>query len=140
MLLNSKILDKSAELLRNDSLEDATQRSALYRPLIRFLRIIGTNEILAGKTIWEERRIYPHNHLLRLAFPDQDSLSFIDQGTTSSLADCFRNLNIQSDLVKQKANDNKDDFKKDCDIAILALCMKSQAYATKSFPNPRALG
>jgi hypothetical protein len=55
MLVHSKILAKAAELLRNDSLDNATQRTDLYMALIGFLKRVGVHEVSKKEAMYNER-------------------------------------------------------------------------------------
>ncbi|KAF2270792.1 hypothetical protein CC78DRAFT_588598 [Lojkania enalia] len=132
MLLNSKILDKAAELLRNDSLEDIAKRKELYQALLSFLRVIGTHPITASKTMYSERIVRPDTvNLLNLSF--QKGVGALDQKqeTTASLGDCLRNLNLQSSIMLQGAQKNEGEFRTQEGQDLLWLCR--QVYDLAEF-------
>ncbi|ORY19734.1 hypothetical protein BCR34DRAFT_551599 [Clohesyomyces aquaticus] len=121
MLLNSKILNKAAELLRNDSLEDATKRKELYQALLTFLRAIGTHPATAKQTLFSERVLRPDTvSLLPLSFGSNTGKDKED--TSSSLEDCLRNLNTQSNMMLRGAQLNPQEFYNQEGQDMLWLC------------------
>ena len=122
MLVNSKILAKAAELLRNDSLENATQRKYLYMALISFLKRVGVHEVSKKEVMYEERVSRPNTvNLLSLSFGG--SLSATEaENTASPLAECLGKLNIQSDMMMQNAQRLKHEFKDQRGQDMLWLC------------------
>ncbi|KAI8937809.1 hypothetical protein NX059_005506 [Plenodomus lindquistii] len=108
MLVHSKILDRAAELLRNDSLDNATQRKELYMALINFLKRVGVHTVSKDDVIFSERIVLPRNeNLLSLSF--KGSLPRITE-RASSLADGLQRLNIQSDMMMRGALNNRREF------------------------------
>jgi hypothetical protein len=122
MLVNSKILAKAAKLLRNDSLENATQRRDLYTALISFLKRVGVHEISKQDVMYNERVSRPNTvNLLSLSFGGLTSTT-IAGNTASSLAECLRKLKIQSDMMMQNAQRLKHEFKDQRGQDMLWLC------------------
>ncbi|KAF2738485.1 hypothetical protein EJ04DRAFT_549960 [Polyplosphaeria fusca] len=120
MLLNSKILDRAAELLRNDSLDDIAKRKSLYQALIGFLRIIGTHPLIASKTVFTERSLRPDTvNLLALSFQGDSNTK---DEKVSSLGDGIRNLNIQSNMMLKGAQRNQNEFHTNEGQDLLWLC------------------
>lgn len=121
LLLDSKILNYCAELLRNDSLDDASKRKDLYQALLNFLRIIGTHHITANLTMFKERPVHPDSvNILTLSFARNDHGP--GKETTISLADGLRNLNIQSNIMLKNAARNEQEFKTNEGQDLLWLC------------------
>lgn len=121
MLLNSKILNKATELLRNDSLKDATKRSGLYQALLEFVRVIGTHKLMADRAIFSERTVWPDNiNLLTLSFQGSNSSAKPDK--VSSVAESLRNLNIQSDMMLKGAEGKHKEFSSSGSQQLLLLC------------------
>lgn len=119
MLVNSKILNYCAELLRNDSLDDATKRRQLYHALLSFLQTAGMH-VMANRTLFSERPVHPDTvNLQTLSF---SSVQGESKEMASSLADNLRNLNTQSALVLQNAQRNEKDFYSDDGQNMLLLC------------------
>jgi hypothetical protein len=123
MLLGSKILNKAAELLRNDSLDNASKRRNLYDALVGFLRTIGTHEVTSKETMFSEREVMPDSvNLLTLSFEGKPR--GMRKDTASSLADFLRNLNIQSNIMMKGALENKKEFDNQDGRDLLWLCRK----------------
>jgi ubiquitin-protein ligase len=120
LLLESKILNYCAELLRNDSLEDATKRRDVYQSLISFLRTLGAHYATATRAIYNDRpwRVDKVN-LLTLFFITHPGPSI---ETTSSLYKCLTNLSTQSELVLQGAERNEKEFRTHDGQNLLLLC------------------
>jgi hypothetical protein len=123
MLLHSKILNKAAELLRNDSLEDATKRKHLYQALLNFLRTSGTHPLTAKRTMFSERALRPDTvNLITLSFGDHAGSKKCKEDTSSSLGDCLRNLYIQSNMMLRGAQLNQQEFHTQEGQDMLWLC------------------
>lgn len=120
ILLNSKILDKAAELLRNDSLDDATGRKGLYMALIGFLRVGGTHGALKKKIVYGERVVW-HDSINLLVLSFQGPGKYRSQ-TGSSLASGLRNLNIQSEIMLRGALASRHEFTDTHGTDMLWLC------------------
>ncbi|KAL6163048.1 hypothetical protein ACJQWK_10644 [Exserohilum turcicum] len=108
MLVHSKILAKAAELLRNDSLENVTQRSDLYMALIRFLKRVGVHSISKQEVMYTDRVVFPDTvNLLTLALK---STTAGTASTASPLAECLRKLNLQSSMMIRNAQRLRTEF------------------------------
>jgi hypothetical protein len=120
VLMNSKVLNKAAELLRNDSLDDITKRGALYTELMGFLRVVGTHGALKHKAVYGERVIWPDGiNILTLSFQGAGTNRF-QMG--SSLAAGLKNLNIQSEVMLRGASTAKKEFADRQGSDMLRLC------------------
>jgi hypothetical protein len=124
ILLSSKVLNYCAELLRNDSLEDATRRKNLYQALLSVVRVLGTHPVTAQKSVFTERVLQPDAvNLNTLSF--QSNTSRKQKGKedkTSSIADVLRNLNVQSNIMLSGATKNIKEFETDEGQDMLWLC------------------
>jgi hypothetical protein len=108
MLSHSRVLSKTAELLRNDSLDDATKRKNLYRAMLKFLSNVATHGTMSRKVMFADRVVLPAKvNLLTVSF--QGVPSGIHE-TASSLAAGLRNLNIQSEAMLNSALGAKKEF------------------------------
>ncbi|KAH7078438.1 hypothetical protein FB567DRAFT_631773 [Paraphoma chrysanthemicola] len=120
LLLESKILHYCAELLRNDSLEDATKRQEIYQSLISFLRTLGAHYATATRAIYTDRPIRAEQvNLLTFFFSPYPGPS---TDTTSSLYKCLKNLSTQSELVLSSAQSNEKEFRTQDGQNLLLLC------------------
>lgn len=123
MLLESKVLNQAAELLRNDSLDNASKRKSLYDALLGLLRNIGTHKITSRKAMFSERLVRPDAvNLFTLSF--QGGFSGTKQEPASPLADLLRNLNIQSNMMMKGAWKNRKEFDNQEGRDMLWLCRK----------------
>lgn len=99
ILLSSKILNYCSEMLRNDSLEDATNRKGLYMALLSVVRVLGTHPITSQRSVYTERVLRLDSvNLITLSFQDSSTQEG-KEGRTSSIADVLRNLNVQSNII-----------------------------------------
>ncbi|KAF2192575.1 hypothetical protein K469DRAFT_654226 [Zopfia rhizophila CBS 207.26] len=138
MLLNCKILNKAAELLRNDSLEDATKRKDIYQALLSFLRRIGTHPITAQKTVFSERVVRDDTvNLLTLSF-QSGGYGKAKEDKMSSLADSLRNLNIQSNVMLSGAQRNENEFRTTEGQNMLGMCRSISDLSEYLLANTQA--
>lgn len=120
MLLGSKVLNYCAELLRNDSLDDATKRKGVYQALLSLLRTLGAHYTTASAAIYNERPLREDkDNILVMSFHEFPKQSV---EKTSSLLDSLRNLNTQSELVLQGAKSNEKEFRTYEGQNLLLLC------------------
>lgn len=120
MLVGSKLLNYCAELLRNDSLEDATKRRDLYHALISLVRTLGAHSSTAGATVYSERPFREDKiNLLTLSFHEGSGLW---TETSSPLLQSLTNLDAQSELVLQGAKRNEKEFQTAGGQNLLLLC------------------
>jgi hypothetical protein len=121
MLVNSKVLDKAVELLRNDSLDDASKRKDLYMAFFGFLRNVGVHEASKQAVIFSERVVLRENvNLLSLSFGGL--LLTNASPTASSLAENLRRFNIQSQVMLSGAQRARHDFQDQQGTDLLWLC------------------
>ncbi|KAI4950987.1 hypothetical protein J4E86_007496 [Alternaria arbusti] len=119
MLNNSKILPYCAELLRNDSLADVTNRKFLYQALFSFLTRVGSHSS-TNAAVFGPRYARPETiDLLTLSF--NDGVPDAKERVTT-LAECLRNLTTQSSMMLRSANTNFKDFDGDEDLTMLQVC------------------
>jgi hypothetical protein len=129
MLTHSNILNKAAELLRNDSLDNASKRRDLYDALLGFLRNIGTHQAMSKEVMFSERLVMPGAiNLFTLSF--RGVPKGVKEEPSSSLADLLRNLNIQSNMMMKGALNNQEEFKNQEGRDILWLCRKISDLAS----------
>lgn len=108
MLQLSLVIDKAAELLRNDSLDDIMNRSTVYYSVLNLVEKIGAHEMLLG--LVQDGRFSKtwSSGLESISFPvdsnratkaRQQPLILAENGKDQSLAKRLENLAIQSKLV-----------------------------------------
>ncbi|KAL9079212.1 MAG: hypothetical protein Q9157_001881 [Trypethelium eluteriae] len=125
ILIHSKLLNKAAELLRNDSLEDATQRLSLYQSTLKFVNQLGSHPSTARTTIHEERPESQHEtDLLQISFAKSSSTKGKNKirETNQSIATCLASFGHQSKLMLERNNANPDSFRAKDSQDMLALC------------------
>ena len=121
MLVNSKVLDKAAELLRNDSLDNVTKRKNLYMAFFGFLRNVGVHELSKKAVMFNERVVLPDTiNLLTLSF--QGLPGNVSGEKVSALANNLRNLNIQSQVMLSGAQRSRHEFQDEQSTDLLWLC------------------
>jgi ubiquitin-protein ligase len=121
LLLESKMLGYCAELLRNDSLEDASKRSGLYHGLCDFLGALGLH-ITTASMLFNERPVRPvRDTILALSF--REGFEFATE-TTASLFDGLNGLITQSKLIEDNARSHAHDYDTAKGCALLSLCRK----------------
>jgi len=120
MLVHSKILHCCTELLRNDSLEDATKRIGVYQALFKFLRTLAAHWVTASRIIFDERPLRQDKACL-LEWCWQNGAQ-VSEDKTASLFSCLRNLAEQSNVVLQGAKSNEREFQNVDGQNLLVLC------------------
>jgi ubiquitin-protein ligase len=126
MLAGSRILKYCAELLRNGSLVDIIKRKDLYEMLFGFLVTLGLHPA-TRETLFGVRSMYPGTaDLLTISF----SAPLSEQKEkTPALAECLRDLSIQSSLVLRNAKKCETDFETDDGRAMLSICEQVSGLA-----------
>ncbi|KAK1815864.1 hypothetical protein LTR12_009749 [Friedmanniomyces endolithicus] len=108
VLTQSNILGTIAALLRNDSLEDATKRTRLYKSTLDVVNKLGSHHATAGPTIHHSRQVQERgSDILSLSFtPSHTNNKDVKCEEAQSLASCLRNFDKQSKnmLVNAKAH------------------------------------
>ncbi|KAK3705920.1 hypothetical protein LTR37_013073 [Vermiconidia calcicola] len=111
MLLHSSILDKAAELLRNDSLEDARRRLSVYDSLLKLVRCLAQGGEVTAATLHDQRAINKVGHnLLDVSYglPTR----FRDEATDHAppLSSCMADLASQSTMMLKSARAKPAEF------------------------------
>lgn len=102
MLLDSKIFDYSAALLRNDSLDDVLVRELVYQGLLTFVTSLCDHHA-TSRLIYKDRLVRSDSsNLLSLSFTEASSKAMDKR---ESLFDSVRNLAMQSGLLVQRAHE-----------------------------------
>ena len=125
IIIHSKLLGKAAELLRNDSLEDATQRLALYQSTLRFVEKLGSHPCTANTTIYSERpEAEQELDLLKLSFTACSAASedHKPHETNQSIAACLASFDRQSKLILERSKVDPDNFAAEDSTHMLSLC------------------
>jgi baculoviral IAP repeat-containing protein 6 len=123
MLRRSSILDKAAELLRNDSLDDASQRYWLYDSVIAFTSALNSGGQLMTSILHELRQINKAGHdLLKVSFSQPTRVTGESVDTAQSLATCMDNLARQSERMMKVMQGSADDIENEEEQRTLLLC------------------
>ncbi|KAF2488876.1 hypothetical protein BU16DRAFT_586665 [Lophium mytilinum] len=137
LLRASRVLDRIAELLRNDSLENASHRKHLYQSMLDILRLLGRHDSLTDKTIFLARRVKKDDiTMLNLSFHGAKLAS----ETTSSIADCLKKLEIQSTMMLRGAQNNPAVFNTPDSKQMLWLCRQISDLAVFLLGKEKASG
>ncbi len=139
MLQLSLLLDKLAELLRNDSINDLTKRSSLYFAAFRFAEVLGNHQATVGLVADERYSNHQSQGLQALSEGDNtpgastkapgrskdEELLVVDestQGLTPALVGRLQNLYKQSQIVLAQAMNVEDAFRSKTGQVALDLC------------------
>lgn len=124
MLQLSLVLDKAAEMLRNDSLDDVLRREHVYYEIFSFVSKLSASP---GQIhfVTSSRRLKRRTAGLQAISQERSdgqstSLLELDDETSASLVDQFRNLAKQSRLVLHSAN--RREFQDRKGKAMLGFC------------------
>ncbi|KAK5110530.1 hypothetical protein LTR62_005722 [Meristemomyces frigidus] len=101
ILYRSSLLDRAAELLRNDSIEEATRRGGLYESVVAFVRVLGTHYSLMDTVLgtrWKRS-----GNLIRQDTADCEE-------STPSLLACMQGLITQSRMIIKQASKCAEEF------------------------------
>lgn len=123
MFLRSSLLDKVAELLRNDSLDDAITRRILYDGLLTFIRTMAQGNYLTSAILHEERPVNKAGHdLCKVSFNLRTLLRVDHTDMAAPIADVIRNLTSQSNMVMRNCVANPHLFESGDGQQLLELC------------------
>jgi hypothetical protein len=128
MIKRSPILEKAAELLRNESLDDVTARKGLYQRLFDFMQSLASHPGTAA-TVFQERIVYPHDlGLLSISFGERKydlrGKGKFKAETAQPLASVITNLRIASGKMLKASKSRMDDFQSPEGGNLLALCCR----------------
>ncbi|KAL5399756.1 hypothetical protein PMIN03_012613 [Paraphaeosphaeria minitans] len=101
MLLESKILEYSAALLRNDSLDDVSVRQLVYRDLFTFVTLLCEHHA-TSELVHKDRLVRSDGRNLSSRF--SQGLYSVPEDKRESLSNSLRNLATQSGLLVQRAH------------------------------------
>jgi ubiquitin-protein ligase len=123
ILRRSSILDKAAELLHNDSLDNATKRFKLYDSLIAFMRVLNGSDANMRSILHQSRRINKAGHdLLRVSLGEPTRVEGEQIDTAKSLASSMENLVSQSKRMLSVMQASGDTLESEEDQQMLLLC------------------
>lgn len=144
MLLRSSILDRAAELLRNDSLEDALARAPLYAALLDFIRSLSLSSRILSTLLHEERSVNKLGHdLSKVSYGFKTLLKTDQTDKAAPLIDAIRNLAQQSAMMCKNYQANQEVFGSEEGDQIMNLCtniMQCDEALQNSAPRSTAKG
>ena len=136
MLQRSSILDKAAELLHNDSLEDILRRSALYDALLEFIRALVNGGQIMHPVLYNSRRTNRAGHnILRVSYELPTRLVDEVQDTAPPLAEAMKNLASQSNSLLNTVKTNEKSFYAEEDQQMLIMCTNIADCAERLLAN-----
>ena len=111
MLRHSAVMEKVAELLRNDSVDEIAKRGALYSSLFEFLDVLSRHPATA-RVLYDDRAPRSESYdLVTLSFKPQLQHRRESAEKNQSLAKIMQNLRVQADTyLKQYRMHWEDDF------------------------------
>ena len=127
MIELSLIHDRTAQLLRNDSLQDAMKREGLYHKLLDFIKSVGGHQDIEFLVI-DKRYVKKQSAgLMTLSAGSKTNgdpsqlLEMSEDGRASSLISCMENLAVQSRMLLQGSQAAEREFKSSSGRAALNL-------------------
>ncbi|KAK3074651.1 glycylpeptide N-tetradecanoyltransferase [Teratosphaeriaceae sp. CCFEE 6253] len=123
MLLRSSLVDRAAELLRNDSVEDAARRGGLYESVLHFVKTLATHFATIKDIVLDERPINRAGHdLLKVSSGMPTRLRVEEAQTSQPLYACMAGLHTQSKIVIKQAQTNELEYATDEGQQMLWIC------------------
>lgn len=123
MLSRSSMLDKAAELLRNDSLEDAGTRLDLYERLLDLVRVLASGSGLTAGILHAERTINKAGHdLSKVSYGLPTRMQNEELDTATSVMQSITNLACQSGMMLRSAQANTEIFDSEEGQRFIRLC------------------
>lgn len=123
MLLRSSILDRAAELLRNDGIDDVARRTSTYQPMIDFVRALYSHPVTSS-AVSSPRDVNRACHdLLKVSLSKPTRMPAEPQQTSKPVISCLRDLTSQSKLMLANAfGVNRKEFESDEAQQMLTIC------------------
>jgi hypothetical protein len=128
MIQRSPILEKTAELLRNESLDDLTKRRGLYQRMFDFMQALASHPTTAV-AVFQSRIVYPPDSGLLLVSFGERKNDYHGKGkfkteTAQPLAAVISNLQIASRKMLKQSKSRLDEFQSTEGSNLLALCIR----------------
>ena len=142
MIELSLMYDRAAQLLHNDSLQDATKREGLYHALLDFVHSLGSHpdtEFLVREKRYVKKRSPGLANLSAVGYSSKGKgksaegqlLEFQEDGLSSPLISCMEKLSMQSKMLLQGSQAAKREFNSASGRATLTLAERiSSIYDT----------
>ena len=109
MVSNSFLLEQTANLLRNDSVEDVSRRADIYDKVLSWVNAVGIHPLTANLVVNERDTKTDNLGLLEVSFggvPSNIKGKNKDE-KSMSIAQCLENLSTQSRLIVEKLGESK---------------------------------
>lgn len=121
-MLNGSILYRTADLLRNNSLADATRRAEVYASLFNFMRAVSSSSN-GVNSIPYRSGICSHNdsNLLNTSYISASHQNAIND-KSAPLACCMVDLHSQSAMMLKSAQASPQEFESEESQSMLRLC------------------
>ncbi|KAF2102034.1 hypothetical protein NA57DRAFT_53968 [Rhizodiscina lignyota] len=130
MILRCSILDKAAELLRNDSINDVLKRSEIYIAVLNFTSALVKHPSTAITAVSDRTVREKDLNLLELSFHTDHSVDSArgKVDVRSSLAKAIRNIAEQSQMILQRAARNPREFSNTEDRKVIDFCRSEEEW------------
>ncbi|TKA72159.1 hypothetical protein B0A55_08364 [Friedmanniomyces simplex] len=123
MLLRSSLVDRAAELLRNDSVEDATRRGGLYESVLAFVKSLANHYTTSDVVVYAERYVNRTGHdLLRVSMGLPTRMKGEERQMAQPVAACLVGLRTQSEMIIKRAQANEQEFQTEDGLRTLWIC------------------
>jgi hypothetical protein len=130
VLTQSSVLGTIAALLRNGSLEDATQRIRLYQNTLNVVDKLSDHPATADLTVNQSRQESSSpTDILSLSYLDPDGNNTDKYEETDSLSSCLHNLDMASKSILARAKAHPHDFVGQDSDEMLSLCKRVSSTA-----------
>ncbi|PPJ50762.1 hypothetical protein CBER1_07476 [Cercospora berteroae] len=99
LFLGSSILDRAAELFRNNDIENVTKNAKLYMSLARFTRTLAHNPATAALVSGDRIVRNPAASILQISLSNGNLAKTAQWDTSQPLANCMRDLATQCSMM-----------------------------------------
>ncbi|CAK1358256.1 unnamed protein product [Cercospora beticola] len=99
LFLGSSILDRAAELFRNNDIENVTKNAKLYMSLARFTRALAHNPATAALVSGDRIVRNPGASILQISLTNGNLAKNAQWDTSQPLANCMRDLATQCSMM-----------------------------------------
>ncbi|KAK5678176.1 hypothetical protein LTS10_009346 [Elasticomyces elasticus] len=143
MLLRSSLTDRAAELLRNDSVDDATRRGGLYESVLAFVQTLASHCSMSDATVFAERDVNRAGHdLLKVCMALPTRMKGEELQSARPIATCLDGLKTQSEMITKRGQKSKEEFEQEDGQRMLWICtsVTDLAEALESADRDRKIG
>ncbi|KAK5722687.1 hypothetical protein LTR15_005919 [Elasticomyces elasticus] len=143
MLVRSSLVDRAAELLRNDSVEDATRRGGLYETILAFVQTLACHPRMIDAAVFADRAVNRAGHdLLKVCMALPTRMKGEELQTARPIARCLDGLKTQSEMIIKRAQRSKEEFEQEDGQRMLWICtsVTNLAEVLESADRDRKIG